>query len=191
MMPTRFRILMVSDILIAGSYGLIMPILPLFMVERVSGTNLQTVAVAQAIYLLSQAGFSWVFGSYQQHKQLAKRSHGGLVVGSIIVTLVPIIYLFSRDISQIFLAQLLLGLGFGLIYPAWTWMAKEEIQEQHLKSVKKIYDVVLSLALAFMAVAGGFVAYRYGFHQLLMLMSALGLCGTVLAISLWYDHIKS
>lgn len=179
---------MVSDILIAGSYGLIMPILPLFMAERVSGTNLQTVAVAQAIYLLSQAGFSWVYASYQQHKHLSVRSHGGLVAGSIIVTLVPIIYLFSRDISQIFLAQLLLGLGFGLIYPAWTWLAKEQIQEQHLKSVKKIYDVILSLALALMAVVGGFVAYRYGFRQLLMLMSALGLCGTVLALSLWYDR---
>jgi len=178
---------MASDILIAGSYGLIMPILPLFMTDRISGADLQSVAVAAAIYLLAQAGFSWIFSSYLHHKHTAQRAHGGLVVGSLIVALVPAAYLIATDIVHIYLAQIGLGLGFGLIYPAWTWLANEQVQEPHAKSVKKIHDMFLSLTLAFFAVLGGFVAYRYGYTKLIYLMTALGACGTLLSLTLLFE----
>jgi MFS family permease len=144
--------LMIADILITGSYGLIMPISPLFMMAQINGADIQTVAIAAAVYLMAQAGFSWIFSTFLQHKQAAKRAHGGLVFGSLIVTLVPVAYLYSTDISHIMLAQVLLGLGFGLIYPAWTWLAKEQVLAEHAKSVKKIHDIYLSLALALLAI---------------------------------------
>jgi len=188
MIPGRFKILLASDILISGSYGLIMPLLPLFMTDRLSGANLQTVAMAQAIYLLSQAGFGWIYSTYQQHKQPTHRAYEGLVTGSAIIALVPIAYLSSREMTHIFLAQIALGLGFGLVYPAWAWLAKEQIADKHVNSIRKMHSLILSLAMAFMAVLGGFIAYQFGYADLLYLMTVLAACGTVLSLGLWLNH---
>ena len=102
----------------------------------------------------------------------------------------PIAYLSSREMTHIFLAQIALGLGFGLVYPAWVWLAREQIAPNYLASVKKMHSLILSLAMAFMAVFGGFVAYQYGYAYLLYLMTVLAACGTVLSLGLWLNHGK-
>jgi hypothetical protein len=114
-MNGKLKSLLAIDLLITSSYGLILPILPLFIIERVSGANLMTVAIAQSIFLLSQAVFGWIYSNYLHHQETKIRAHGGLIAGSIIVTLVPAIYLLSWEMSFIYLAQMLLGLGLGVL----------------------------------------------------------------------------
>ncbi|MDD5437673.1 MAG: hypothetical protein PHC70_00820 [Patescibacteria group bacterium] len=189
-MNGKLKSLLAIDLLITSSYGLILPILPLFIIERVSGANLMTVAIAQSIFLLSQAVFGWIFSSYLHHQETKLRAHGGLVAGSIIVTLVPAVYLFSWEMSFIYLAQMLLGLGLGVLYPSWTFLTKDSAEAAHRPKIKKAHGLFLSLSMALAALLGGYVAFEYGYGLLVYMMILIGLCGTGLSLVMWFSKKK-
>ncbi|MFA6099790.1 MAG: MFS transporter [Patescibacteria group bacterium] len=184
-MNGKLKSLLAVDLLVTSSYGLILPILPLFIVERIDGANLMSVAIAQAVFLVSQAGFSWIFSNYLHHKQTKIRAHGGLIVGSVIVTLVPAIYLISWDITLIYLAQVLLGIGLGILYPSWACLAKDSTETAHRPKIKQAHSIFLSLSMALAALLGGYVAYEYGYCLLVYMMVLIGICGTIMSLVLW------
>lgn len=184
-MNGKIKSLLAVDLLVTSSYGLILPILPLFIIERINGANLMSVAITQAVFLVSQAAFSWIFSNYLHHAQTKIRAHGGLIVGSLVVTLVPAIYLLSWEISLIYLAQILLGLGLGLLYPSWTFLAKDSSQTAHRPKIKKAHSTFLSLSMALAALLGGYVAYEYGYCLLVYMMILIGICGTIMSLVLW------
>lgn len=190
MMNKRLRILLAADALISGSYGMMMPILPLFMTSNVSGANLKTIAIAISIYLFSQAAFGWIFSAYMHHKNTADRAIGGVFFGSICIALVPAAYMNSWDMAQIMLTQALLGLGFGMMYQGWSWLAKENAQEDFHGSIKKFHNLTSSIGTAILAVIGGYIAYEYGFQALLYAMTLVAASGTVLASTLFFAKKK-
>lgn len=189
-MNNKLKSLLGVDLLVTSSYGLILPILPLFIMERIEGSSLMSVAIAQAIFLLSQAGFGWIYSNYLNHKQTKIRAHGGLIIGSLIVTIVPAIYLISWEVTLIYLAQILLGLGLGVLYPSWSSLAKDSSQAVHRPQIKKVHSIYLSLSMALAALLGGYVAYEYGFCILIYMMILIGICGTALSLVLWFSKNK-
>jgi MFS family permease len=189
-MNGKLKSLLAVDLLVTSSYGLILPILPLFIIERISGATLMAVAIAQSIFLLSQAVFGWIFSDYLYHKETKLRAHGGLIAGSIIVTLVPVLYLVSWEMSTIYLAQIVLGLGLGILYPAWTFLTKDSSETAHRPRIKKAHSLFLSLSMALAALLGGYVAFEYGYGLLVYMMILTGICGTALSLVLWFSKNK-
>ncbi|MFA6161397.1 MAG: hypothetical protein WCT54_02225 [Patescibacteria group bacterium] len=190
MLPLRIIALLVSEILTSGSYGLMMPILALFLTDKISGANLMSIAVAVAIYLFAQAGFSWIFSSYMHHAKTMERAQAGLFFGSAVITLVPVAYAYSTDMSQVMLAQIVLGLGYGLMYPAWTWLANDHAPNKYLNSLKNLHSLISALSLAAVTAIGGFVAYFYGYNTLLRMMMIFGFLGTLAATTLFFGKTK-
>lgn len=190
MLPLKIIALLVCEIMTSGSYGLIMPILPLFLTDKISGTNLMSIAIAVAIYLFAQACFSWIFSSYMHHTKTRERARAGLFFGSAVITLVPVAYIYSTDMTQIMLAQILLGLGYGLMYPAWSWLANDHAPNKYLNSLKNLHSLISALALSAIAAMGGFTAYFYGYNALLGMMMIFGFIGTFASATLFLGKTK-
>ena len=184
------KIAMLADLLVVSSYGLFLPLLPLFILIKIPNVDIQTIGITFAIYLLSKGIFGWLYLNYIDHNLSHYRAHGGIIVGSLIITVIPLTYLFTSSITQIFLIQITAGLGFGLIKPAMMFLHYELTKQEYKSTIKKIYHTTSIFCLAAMAALGGFIAYQYGFDVLFVIMTVLGSIGFLISCALPFEHRK-
>ena len=173
--------LIASDLMAFGAYGLLLPIFALFLMDHIPGMTLQGVALAEALYLISKALFTQVFVSFSQQGQ-HKRNTWLLFVGYIVIAGVPLAYAWSTNFIQIVVAQIILGFGAGVSAPAWAYFFTASTEQKNQSSLRLAYDTVTTLALAFAAVAGGFIAYQYGYQNLFYSMSLLAAIGALISL---------
>ncbi len=184
MKSNPLKILLATDLLIAGAYGLILPIFPLFLMDTMAGATLFTVALAQSIFLLSKINFHWIATNYIEHQQVINRARGGLLTGAIIISLVPALYLLAVDMTLILLIQIFLGLGLGILQASWKILSHEDIKKTDWPTLQANHQHTTIFVMAMTATLGGFTAYNYGYCALMYLMTGIGLLGVLLSAML-------
>jgi MFS family permease len=182
MVTKRAKLLAATDLILASAFGLILPILPIFLIDKISNATLLTVALAYSIFLTAKAFFSWIFGLFLTHGDYMLRIKSGLFFGSLFIAITPIAYLFSTNMSHIFMAQILLGLGFAFMKTSWMHLTHQTIEDFFHESILHIHGFILTFCLAIAAAVGGFLAYNYGYTILLHTMAALGFIATFISI---------
>lgn len=182
MVTNRAKLLAATDLLLAGSFGLLLPLLPIFFAQRIQGATLLTIALAYSVYFTSKAFFSWVFELFLTHGEYLKRIKGGLFFGSVLIAITPLLYLISKDISHIFLAQIVLGLGFAFLKTSWLHLTHQTLDKFFHDTLLHAHGYILTFALGIAAALGGFIAYNYGFNSLLYLMTCVGAIAAILSI---------
>ncbi|MDF1497242.1 MAG: MFS transporter [Patescibacteria group bacterium] len=190
MVTNQAKLLAATDIILAGAFGLILPILPIFLIDRISGATLLTIALSYSIFLTAKAFFGWVFGLFLTHGDYISRIKSGLFFGSLLITATPIAYLYATNIGHIFLAQILLGLGFAFMKTSWMHLTHQTIEEFFHETLLHIHGFILTFCLAIAAALGGFISYNYGYETLLYTMTSLGLLATILSIIFSFSKDK-
>ncbi len=189
MVNSRIKLIAAIDLVLAASLGLILPILPIFLMDRITDATIFTIALAYSIFLTAKAFFGWIFALFMSHEKTSARAGGGLFFGSLFIALTPIAYLYSDQMSHIFLAQILLGLGFGFLKTSWMHITRQTIEEFLHETLLNIHGYILTFCLAIAAIFGGFIAYNYGYAPLLYTMSGLSFLAAIL--SLIFSIIKN
>jgi MFS family permease len=182
MVTSRVKLIAAIDLTLAASFGLILPILPLFLIYRIPDATIFTIALSYSIFLTAKAFLGWVFALFMSHEKTDTRAKGGLIAGSLFIALTPIAYLNSTAMAHIFLAQILLGLGFGFLKISWMHLTHQTIEELLHETLLHIHGYILTFSLAIAAVLGGFIAYNYGFNILFYTMALIGALATILSI---------
>ncbi len=189
MVTSRIKLIAAIDLVLAASFGLILPILPIFLMDRIEDATIFTIALAYSIFLIAKAFLGWIFALFMSHEKTTSRAGGGLFAGSVFIALTPIAYLYSTEMSHIFLAQVLLGLGFGFLKTSWMYLTRQTVEELLHETLLHIHGYILTFCLAMAAALGGFIAYNYGYTPLLYTMSALGFTAAIL--SAFFSLIKT
>ena len=97
------KLLILSDILVYGALGFIAPILSIFIEGNLTGGGIFTAGLASTVFLLTHAVLQIIFSySFNPKDRLWM-----LWVGTGIIALVPIGYIFSTSIWHLFLAEFL------------------------------------------------------------------------------------
>jgi len=182
MVTLRAKILAATDLILASAFGMILPILPIFLIEKIDDATILTIALAYSIFFVSKAFFSWIFGLFLTHGDYFKRIRSGLFFGSLLITVTPIIYLYATSMTHIFLGQIVLGLGFALLKTSWMHLTHQTVEEFFHETILHAHGFILTFCLAIAAAVGGFIAYNFGFTILLHSMTALGFIATFLSI---------
>lgn len=184
MKSNPLKILLTTDLLIAGAYGLILPIFPLFLMDTMAGATLFTVSLAQSLFLLSKINFHWIAANYIKHHHVLDRARGGLLTGAIIISLVPALYLTVSDMTLILLIQIFLGLGMGILQASWKILSHEDIKKTDWTTLQNNHRHTTIFVMAMTAALGGFTAYNYGYCALMYLMTGIGLLAVFLSAML-------
>lgn len=184
MKSNPLKILLIVDLLIAGAYGLILPIFPLFLMDTINGATLFTIALAQSIFLLSKINFHWIATNFIQHVNHVSRARGGLLTGTIIISLAPILYLLATDMTFILLIQIFLGLGMGVLQASWKILSHEDIKKTDWATLQTNHQHTAIFVMALTAALGGFTAYTYGYNALMFLMTSIGSLGVLMSLLL-------
>src|SRR3989338_11595327 len=100
------KLLMFSDIFVSTGFGLIEPILAIFIKENMIGGTIFAAGLASTLFLITKSIVQLPFSKYvDSHDDKVK----WLMIGTFLIGMVPFIYIFARSISFIYVAQVIYG----------------------------------------------------------------------------------
>lgn len=173
-MNRMIKLLIVSDIFVITGFGLIEPILAIFIKESLIGGSIFAAGVASTIFLLVKSAATLPISGYVD-------KHGGktrfLVIGTLLIAIVPFIYLFSIHIVHIYFASVVSGLGAALAYPTWCALFSLNLDKGKETFEWGFYDTLVGAGAALSATLGAATAELFGFQITFLFVGALSLIG--------------
>ncbi|HPN15479.1 MAG TPA: hypothetical protein PLF71_05235 [bacterium] len=164
------RALAVSDMMYLTVFGLLAPIFALFLRERIPGVTLLTVGLAEGIYLLTIGILRPFSQLYSKNDLTGWRTQHLLWFGSFFAAMTPFLYLMARDMIDIYVIQILYGVGIVFCEPGWSRLMDKACQYRSFLSTER-YNTIGTLTAAGLALIGGFIADQYGMVTLLIYMN--------------------
>jgi len=173
-MNRTIKLLMLSDIFVLTGFGLIQPILAIFINDGVSGGNIFSAGIASTLFLVTKSLVQLPFSRYVDQSRKKTR---WLILGTALIAAVPIIYIFIDNIYQVYLAETLYGVGSGLAYPTWVGLWSSNLNEGSESFEWSMYSTSTGLGTAATAAIGAAIANFIGFTTTFAFTSLLCLLG--------------
>ncbi|OPY54538.1 MAG: regulatory protein UhpC [Methanosaeta sp. PtaU1.Bin112] len=182
MMNRTMKLLLLSDIFVLTGFGLIQPILAIYINDgSVTGGTMLTAGMASALFMLTKSLVQLPFGHYVDRQDSKER---WLVLGTLLMAAVPLIYLSASSIYQVYLAEVIYGLGSGLAYPTWLGLWSVNLDRGRESFQWSVYHTSTGVGAAATGAAGAAVASHMGFSATFLLAGLLCILGCLVLLVL-------
>lgn len=182
-MNRTIKLLILSDIFVVTGFGLIDPILAIFINDKIIGGTIFTAGIASSLFWIVKSLFQLPVSKYVD-KHGFNYSIKLLIGSTFFISLVPILYIFSKHINLIFLAQIIHGLASGLAYPAWLGIWSTHLDKGKESYEWSMYSTLVSVGTAISGAIGAAVAEFIGFTMTFILVGLVSLVGCLILINL-------
>ena len=176
MMNRTMKLLMLSDIFVLTGFGLIQPILAIFINQGVTGGSVLTAGIASTIFLLTKSLVQLPFAKYIDDHGKKTR---WLILGTLLMAIVPILYVTADSMYKIYLAELIYGLGSGLAYPTWLGLWSRNLNQGQESFQWSIYSTSTGIGTAATGTIGAAMATITGFTTTFLLAGVMCLLGCI------------
>jgi MFS family permease len=168
------KLLLISDIFLVTGFGLVEPILSIFINGSLLGGEIYAAGFASMLFLFTKSFIQLPFSKY-----VDKHDHNSrwLIVGTICVATVPFLYVFATTVEHIYIAQVLYGIGSGLAYPTWLGLWSTHLDRHHESYEWSLYSTLTGLGTASAAVIGAVLVELIGFRPTFLLVGFMSLVG--------------
>lgn len=178
MITKVIRILILSDFALQAGWGLIGPIFGVFIVEQVPGGNLAVVGLIAATYWVTQSVVQLFVASFLDRTPGEKDDFLFLMTGMVAANLVPLGYVFARELWHIVLLEFVRGLAMACVVPSWYAIFTRHLPKGREAFTWSLDSTGVGVAAGFSALFGGVVAMFLGFQWAFVLVSFFGLLST-------------
>ena len=185
-MNKKIILLIISDILILSSFGLISPIFAIFIVGIEGGTIL-TAGMATGIYFIVRSTAQFPLSRFLIDKHRHKTRL--LLIGTSLIVLVPFVYMIAKNVYILFIAQALYGLGTAFAYPSWFSLFTIYMDKRHRGFEYSLWSAGIGVGGALAAFFGATIAESFGFTSLFFVVGSIALIGFFILIFL--DRIET
>jgi len=179
-MHKTLKLLTISDIFIGTGFGLVVPILAIFIKDNLIGGTLFAAGVASAIFLITHAILQIIFADVFNPKD----RRWMLIVGTILIAFVPFGYIFSTTIWHIFIIQFIYGVGAGFAYPSWLSLFTSYIDRKQGGYQWSVYNSSVSIGTAITAALGAWLAGIIGFKWVFLITGLIAMIGLLILFKL-------
>jgi MFS family permease len=173
-----------SDFLVLSALSIYGPIFALFVIQRIIGGSAQVVGFAAASYWLARSIVQLPISRFLDKYDGEKDDFWAMVIGSILFSAVPILFIFAKLPWHIYLLQAVYGLADSLAVP--TYLA---IFSHHLDKNKENFEwglrsVSIGIGAALGGATGGYLADKVGFNIVFILTSIITFIGATILITI-------
>ncbi|MEP7103679.1 MAG: MFS transporter [Candidatus Dojkabacteria bacterium] len=176
--------LIYSDFFIQMGWGLINPIIAVFITDQIQGGDLTVVGIAASIVLISQAIVQFPVAKWVDSKKGELDDFRIMVLGNILIALSTLLFLFANSPLDIYIIQLFYGLGCGLVFPGYVAIFTRHIDKNREGFEWTLYSTFINLGTAFSATVGGVLAEKYGFHYIFVIAFVLSILGIIFSLGI-------
>lgn len=179
--------LLFSDIFVITGFGFVSPIIAVFISDQIRGGSIFTVGVATTVFYvaqsLTQLPFSRHVDTHDDRDDLK-----WLLRGTLLIAVVPAIYLLSTDMIHIYVAQLVYGIGTGLAYSTWLGLWSTHLDKRSESFEWSLHQTLVGLGIAVAATLGAASAEYIGFRATFVFVGVLALIGCYILYLLKKDY---
>lgn len=179
------KLLILSDLLIYFGIGLTSPILSIFIKDGLNST-LAMAGLAATFFLIiksvSQLASSRIFNPEDRLKMV--------FIGTSMIILTQFVYAFSNNITMMFIAQAIYGLGAGLTSPAWMSLFILNVDKKTPGYEWSLYSTIVGIGMGTAAYIGGGLVGLWGFKTVFLISGVLGICGALILFNIAKEKMK-
>lgn len=183
------KILITSDIVVLSAFGFINPIFAIFVTGQIEGGGIRVVGIAAALYWVFKSLIQIPIGMRLDKVHGEKDDFFSLLLGTILVSLVPFGYIFSRLPLHIYGLQILYAIGYGLAIPSWGGFFTRNIDKGKEAFEWSLESTSVGLGAGISAALGGILADKFGFSLVFLIVGILSLIGATILLLL-YSHLN-
>lgn len=177
------RALIISDFFVFFSVGLLAPIFAVFILNNIEN-KIEVIGYAVSIYWLTRVITVIPFSRLMDKMTGEVDEYYFMIIGTLIFSCIPLFYIFSTQAWHIYLLQIISGLANSMAVPAWRILFTNNVDGRIVGFEWSLEDVGVGVATALSATLGAFIANRFGFNTLFIVISIFGLTGTLILLSL-------
>jgi MFS family permease len=181
------RTLVLSDVLIIASYGLMSPIFAIYLTDTISGGSLLVVGIAETIYLTVKSLLQIPIGILIDRTEGEKIDFWLVFIGSLIEAACIFLYIFAKTPLHIYIIQFLFAIG-SAIFPAWMGLFTRNMEKGKESFVWSLHTTPTELGGAVAASLGALIANAYGFNFLFVIVGSFTLFGALILYA-FYNEI--
>ncbi len=178
------KTLVLFDLVVLSGWGLLSPIFAIFITKQIIGGTLVVVGLAIAIYWLVKSVVQLPIARYLDKTPSENDDFYSLVMGTCLITVVPFGYIFATLPWQIYLLEVILAIGDAMAIPAWYAIFTRHVNKFQIGSEWTLNSIAVGLGTAVAAALGGWIADRFGFPAVFVLVSIFSAAGALLLITL-------
>lgn len=185
-MKNVVKLLILSDIFLGTGFGLVSPIMAIFIKDNLIGGTIATAGIASATFLLVKSFFQLAIAK----KFNPKDRLWLLITGTFFIAVVPFIYAFSTNIWHIYLAQVFYGIASAMAAPTFSALFILNLNRKKPGYEWSIYSTSVSIGTGIAAYAGALLASAVGFRTVFFITGSLAFVAALTLIKLTKVSIK-
>ncbi|MCA9358731.1 MFS transporter [Candidatus Kaiserbacteria bacterium] len=164
------RILLATNALILMSGAMLGPILAIFVKDI--GGDLLDASFAAATFAIVAGVTTLLMGRWSDK---VKESELIIVVGYLLIGIAFFLFLFVDSVADLLFVQVIIGLGEAIYSPAFDSVYTKHLTDGKTGSGWGAWEAMNYFMITAGATVGGFIASRYGFDPLFIIMSVLSI----------------
>ncbi len=176
------KVMIFSDLFLNAGWGLIGPILAVFVVNNVSGGDVKVVGIAAGIYWLVKSFLQIPIASFLDKNHGEKDDLIALVLGTLLAAVTPILYIFATSPWHIYVAQIIHALGMAMAIPSWYAIFGRHIPKKREAVCWGLESSVIGLGAGIAGIAGGILVDIFGFKVLFISVAVLNISAGLLLL---------
>lgn len=184
------KLLTYSDLLIFSAWGLIMPILSIFMITEIEGGTVAVAGLAATIYLITRSIVQLPIAKMIDDKRGEFDDYRIMVLGTLLIALVAFLMANARLVWHIYSIQALYGIAIAMVSPPWNAIFTRHIDKNREGYEWSLYTSLISLGSGLTAGLGGFLAQSVGYKTVFIIIGFSTLIGAAFLGGLTEDLKK-
>ena len=143
--------------------------------------------LSTAVYLIVKSVFNLPVARFIDKRKGEIDDFITMAIGSVLISINPFFYVFASKPVHIILLQLAYGIGAALAMPGWLAIFTRHI-DKHVEAQEwGLYNTMVGLGGALTGALGGFLAERFGFQPLFIIVGVICTFGSTFLFLVYQD----
>ena len=179
--------LITSDFLINAGFSVFAPVFAIFVTGQIVGGTAQVVGFAAAITQVFKVSLQIPIARYLDKNHGEYDDFYSLVIGSLLVALVPFLYVFASAAMHLYIIAAVLGIGTALAVPPWYAIFTRHIDHMQENIEWSLESVFIGISGAGAAALSGVLITRIGFDAVFIIGGVFAFIGALVQIRIFRD----
>jgi MFS family permease len=169
-----------ADLLLFGGWGLVSPIMAIFVVQKVAGASIVTVGILAGIYWAVRSSVQLPMAVAMEKSETEKDDLYILIVGLLLISASAFWLNFVNTIPKLYVFQAIHALGFAFYAASWAGIFSRHIDKSRAALSWSLDHTFLGVATGIAGFAGGIIASRFGFSTVFVAVGILSFLSAAL-----------
>jgi len=176
------KVLVFSDLVLLFGWGLIAPILAVFVVQNIKGGDVKVAGIAIGIYWLVKSVIQIPVAYYLDKNHGEKDDYYALVLGTILASFTPIGFIFASLPWHIYVLQVFYALTMTMVVPSWGGIFVRHVEKRKEAFCWGLESSAIGIGAGIAGILGGIIANIFGFIPLFIGVSVFGITAALLLL---------